>query len=153
DALSEVPGDIAAARVRPGVIEMFGASAPPVGYLECDGAAVSRATYADLFAAIGTVYGPGDGATTFNVPDLRGEFVRGWDDGRGIDAARVFGSAQDDALEAHTHSVPSNSDIGTGNGFVEDAEGTGTPRSVSTGSTGGSETRPRNVALLYIIKT
>lgn len=146
---------IAAARVKPGVIEMFGANAAPAGYLECDGAAVSRATYADLFAAIGTAHGVGDGATTFNVPDLRGEFVRGWDDGRGVDAGRTFGSAQADELEAHTHSVtpPAATDdtaaglTTTGSGGVEII----TP--YNTGSTGGSETRPRNVALLFIIKT
>lgn len=144
---------IAAARVKPGVIEMFGANAAPAGYLECDGAAVSRETYADLFAVIGTVHGVGDGATTFNVPDLRGEFVRGWDDGRGIDAARVFGSAQADSLKAHTHTLPVNSGNSTGNGSVEDDNGSGTPQTAATGSTGDAETRPRNVALLFIIKT
>lgn len=140
------------ARVKPGVIEMFGAAVAPAGYLKCNGAAVSRATYAALFAVIGTVHGPGDGVTTFNVPDLRGEFVRGWDDGRGVDAARAFSSAQADALKAHTHSLPVFSDVGTGN-FVEDSDGSGTARAVASGSTGDAETRPRNVALLYIIKT
>lgn len=144
---------IAAARVRPGVIEMFGAAAAPAGYLACDGAAVSRTTYADLFEAIGTVWGVGDGATTFNVPDLRGEFVRGWDDGRGIDAGRDFASAQAQAIQAHVHSIPSNSDQGTGTASVEDGDGSGTPRAINTGSTGGTETRPRNVAALFIIKT
>lgn len=140
------------ARVKPGVIQMFGAPAAPAGYLECDGAAVSRVTFAALFAVIGTVHGPGDGVTTFNVPDLRGEFVRGWDDARGVDAARAFGSAQADALKAHTHSLPVFDDAGTGT-FLEDAAGTGVVRAVSTGSTGDTETRPRNVALLFIIKT
>lgn len=144
---------IAAARVRPGVIEMFGADEAPTGYLACDGAAVSRTTYADLFAAIGTVHGVGDGATTFNVPDLRGEFVRGWDAGRGVDAARDFASAQSQSIQAHTHSVPVKDNATTGVGFVEDADSSGLDRSVSTGSTGGTETRPRNVALLFIIKT
>ena len=64
----------------------------PSHSLYCDGSAVSRTTYADLFAKIGTTYGAGDGSTTFNVPDLRGEFIRGWDDGRGADPSRVFGS-------------------------------------------------------------
>lgn len=146
---------IAAARVRPGVVEMFGAAAVPAGYLECNGAAVSRATYADLFAAVGTAHGVGDGATTFNVPDLRGEFVRGWDNGRGADAARTFGSAQADAFKAHVHAVtpPASTDDAaaglttTGSGGVE----TITP--YNTASTGGTETRPRNVALMFIIKT
>lgn len=143
------------ARVKPGVIEMFGAAAAPAGYLECDGAAVSRATYAALFAVIGTVHGVGDGATTFNVPDLRGEFVRGWDDGRGIDAARTFGSAQADEFEAHVHAVaPPSSTDDTAAGLTSTGTGgTETVTPYNTASTGGAETRPRNVALLYIIKT
>lgn len=58
------------------------------------GASMRRAAYASLFAAIGTTYGAGDGATTFALPDLRGEFVRGFDDGRGVDVGRSFGSSQ-----------------------------------------------------------
>ena len=75
----------------------------PTGYLECNGAAISRATYADLFAVIGTNYGVGDGSTTFNLPDLRGEFIRGFDNGRGIDSGRLIGSPQADELKAHAH--------------------------------------------------
>lgn len=146
---------IAAARVRPGVIEMFGADEAPTGYLACDGAAVSRATYADLFEAIGTVHGVGDGATTFNVPDLRGEFVRGWDDGRGVDAGRAFASAQADELKSHVHQVsPPTSTDDTAAGLT--STGTGGAEVITpynTGATGGAETRPRNVALLFIIKT
>lgn len=138
---------IAAARVRPGVIEMYGANAAPAGYLECDGAAVSRATYADLFAAIGTVHGVGDGATTFNVPDLRGEFVRGWDDGRGVDAARVFGSAQ-----AASYPIPALSSGAMGSGLRYDPEEDPSDAGLSLNN-GGQEVRPRNVAVLYIIKT
>ncbi|WP_336145552.1 phage tail protein, partial [Klebsiella pneumoniae] len=67
------------------------------------GAAVSRTTYAALFAVTGTVFGVGDGSTTFNLPNLRGEFVRGFDNGRGIDTSRVFGSAQSGAVESHNH--------------------------------------------------
>jgi phage-related tail fiber protein len=55
---------------------------------------VSRTTFAELFSAIGTTHGAGDGSTTFNVPDLRGEFVRGWDHGRGVDSGRGLGSLQ-----------------------------------------------------------
>lgn len=148
-----IAASAAAIRVRPGIIEMFGGDTAPVGYLECDGAVVLRATYPDLFAAIGETHGAGDGVTTFALPDLRGEFVRGWDHGRGIDAARDVGSAQGQAVQAHTHSIPSNSDQGTGTVSVEDGDGTGTPRAINTGSTGGTETRPRNVALMYVIKT
>jgi len=67
----------------------------PTGWLKANGAAVSRTTYAALFAALGTTFGVGDGSTTFNLPDLRGEFPRGWDDSRGADSGRGFGSFQD----------------------------------------------------------
>ena len=56
------------------------------GWLKANGAAVSRTAYGDLFAKIGTVFGSRDGSTTFNLPDLRGEFIRGWDNGRGVDS-------------------------------------------------------------------
>ncbi len=80
-----------------GTIQYFAMDTPPAGYLKADGTLVSRTVYADLFAAIGTTYGAGDGTTTFALPDLRGEFVRGFDDGRGVDGGRVFGSTQGDA--------------------------------------------------------
>jgi len=63
----------------PGAIMAYAASTAPTGWLLCDGSAVSRTTYATLFAAISTVWGTGDGSTTFNVPDLRGQFLRGYD--------------------------------------------------------------------------
>jgi hypothetical protein len=75
------------------VITFAGATAP-TGFLICNGSAISRTTYADLFVVIGTMYGVGNGTTTFNLPDLRGEFIRGFDGGRGIDGARVLGSDQ-----------------------------------------------------------
>jgi phage-related tail fiber protein len=126
----------------------------PTNWLECSGQAVSRTTYATLFAITGTVFGVGNGTTTFNVPDLRGEFVRGWDNSRGVDSGRAFGSAQADELEAHTHliSPPSSSDT-TSSGLT--ATGTGGGETVTpyeSGSTGGTETRPRNIALMYIIR-
>lgn len=71
----------------------------PAGYLIEDGAEVGRVAYATLFAAIGTTYGAGDGATTFNLPDSRGEFWRGLDMGRGVDVGRVMASAQADAIQ------------------------------------------------------
>lgn len=87
----------------------YGANSAPSGYLECDGSAISRVTYSDLFSAIGTTFGVGDGATTFNIPDLRGYHVRGWDNGAGVDTARVFGSAQTDQNKAHTHTGTTDS--------------------------------------------
>jgi len=80
-------------------------STAPTGYLHANGAAVSRSTYAALFAAIGTTYGSGNGSTTFNVPDLRGEFLRGLDSGRGVDSGRGLGSAQGGQNASHDHSV------------------------------------------------
>ncbi len=89
--------------VTPGTLRFFAHPTAPAGYLICDGEAISRHTYAALFEAIGTCFGEGDGETTFNLPDCRGEFIRGWDNGRGIDAERVFGSHQADSLAKHTH--------------------------------------------------
>jgi microcystin-dependent protein len=82
-----------------GEIKAFGGASTPTGTLVCDGTPVNRTVYADLFAVIGTTYGAGDGSTTFNLPDLRGEFLRGLDGGRGIDASRILGSSQTDATQ------------------------------------------------------
>lgn len=79
---------------RPGQVGFFARATAPTGWLKCNGAAISRSVYADLFAEIGTAFGAGDGVTTFNLPDARGEFLRGWDDSRGVDSGRAFGSAQ-----------------------------------------------------------
>jgi phage-related tail fiber protein len=154
----------------PGFIIFLAAATIPNGWLECDGAAVSRATYADLFAAIGVTFGTGDGSTTFNIPDLRGQFIRVYDHGAGIDPDRVFGSEQTDALQGHYHAVHYDTNEGSGNafplwsasavtgrgsadGYLEEqhigypiTDGTnGTPRIAS-------ETRPQNVALIACIK-
>lgn len=87
----------------PGLVAHFARDTAPTGWLKANGAAVSRIAYAELFAAIGTRYGTGDGFSTFNLPDLRGEFVRGWDDNRGVDAGRELGVSQADALGSHAH--------------------------------------------------
>ncbi|WP_369608211.1 phage tail protein [Snodgrassella alvi] len=86
-----------------GAIMYFSQSAAPSGWLKANGAALSRTTYANLFAAIGTLYGSGDGKTTFNLPDLRGEFIRSWDDGRNVDGGRGLGSWQDSQNLSHIH--------------------------------------------------
>jgi len=88
-----------------GMVCYFAQSTPPAGYLKRNGAAVSRTTYARLFAKIGTTYGAGDGSTTFNLPDGRGVFDRGLDDGRGLDPDRTLGSYQESANLAHVHSI------------------------------------------------
>lgn len=137
--------------VPPGQIANFAMSSPPAGWLKANGQAVSRVTYAALFAAIGTTWGAGNGSTTFNVPELRGEFQRGWDDGRGLDAGRVFGSVQTQDIQSHTHPY-SDSMVANGAGLANGVAYTGSEWTRTTGPTGGSETRPRNVALLTCIK-
>lgn len=96
-----------------GKVSAFARSSAPSGYLKCNGAAISRTTYSALFAAIGTTFGLGDGSTTFNIPDLRGEFIRGWDDARGVDTSREFGSWQDNQNASHTHTATVSSDAHT----------------------------------------
>jgi microcystin-dependent protein len=134
----------------PGTLIYHSANTAPTGYIKANGAAVSRTTYADLFTAIGTTYGAGDGSSTFNVPDLRGEFMRSWDDARGIDNGRNFGSSQADELKAHTHTFSTHYNTGAGGVPLQ---GTSSPTgTVTTSSTGGTETRPRNIAFLACIK-
>ena len=146
------------AGVPTGSVFTMATTTVPSGYLECDGAAVSRTTYADLFAAIGTTWGAGNGSSTFNVPNLQGEFVRGWDNGRGIDTDRTFASFQDHQLQYHSHRYSSalgDSDYGQSN----PAKGTPSTRNTTDGSDAsdvgnfGTETRPRNIAMMYVIKT
>lgn len=144
------------AAVSPGAVMHFARNTAPTGWLKANGAAVSRTTYSALFAAIGTTFGAGDGFNTFNLPDLRGEFLRGWDDGRGIDAGRAFGSFQADELKSHLHYTPTitrSSFDSTGGeyGYGQDSP-SGTGPNVNTSAVGGSETRPRNRALLTCIK-
>lgn len=135
-----------------GTIIMVPYATPDSGWAKCNGSAISRATYADLFTKIGTTYGSGDGSTTFNLPELRGEFPRSWDDGRGIDTSRALGSSQTDALKSHNHSIPAT-DGGTASTYTTVTEGRASSSgSVTTNSTGSSETRPRNVALNFLIK-
>ena len=143
-------GSVTVAGVPAGAIMHFAMTAPPTGWLKANGALVSRTTYASLFSAIGTIFGAGDGSTTFALPDVRGEFLRGLDDGRGVDTGRTIGSAQDDTMEGHTHGL-NEVVVAAGTGaIVSNAGATGTGRFVS--SFGGTETRPRNIALLACIK-
>lgn len=155
-----------------GEVAFFARSTAPTGWMKANGAAVSRTTYSALFAAIGTTFGVGDGSTTFNLPDMRGEFPRGWDDGRGADAGRSFGSAQSDLVKGHSHYLPTNTSSSTNPSWgISDlsyswndinvnvvASGPGsdsfpiTAESMATHPTMGSETRPRNIALLACIK-
>jgi microcystin-dependent protein len=79
------------------------ANSIPTGYLEADGSSLDTTTYADLFAVIGYTFG-GSGSS-FNLPDLRGQFLRGFDNGKGLDDGRVLFSEQDDQLQDHVHLV------------------------------------------------
>lgn len=154
----------AEARVAMGVdpaggVQFFAMSTAPAGWLKANGALVSRTAYAALFAAIGTTYGTGDGSTTFALPDLRGAFLRAWDDGRGIDAGRAFGNNwQWDDIRAHNHTiighVSQTAMAGAGGGGW--GAGVGWPYTAASSTviqnTGGTETRPPNMALLACIK-
>jgi phage-related tail fiber protein len=149
--------------------------APPTGWLICDGSLISRTVYIDLFSAIGTTFGSGDGATTFALPDLRGEFIRGWDDDRSIDSDREFGSWQkasaiagDVAQGASVASIDNTlaaTPVGLGWDDISDqssdysavtVSGYG-PKSFSQTEWANTQkyvggARPRNVALLACIK-
>ena len=164
--------------VPTGAVFYFAASTAPAGFLKCDGTPVSRTNYSALFAVIDITYGAGNGTTTFNLPDLRGEFIRGWDDGKGVDPARVFGLPQGYAT-AKPQTTTATRLLGDGTTTTIDASTTNpsaigftriskTTEGVTTGSvdsanagqeidvlqgvTGDAETRPRNVALLACIK-
>lgn len=157
---SEVDAAVAAAvsaAVPPSEIKYFARATAPAGYLAASGQTVSRAAYLALFTAIGTTFNiGGESGTDFRLPDLRGEFIRGWDDGRGVDSGRAFGSYQADEIEAHTHSVSPPVASGEGGQFATTTGSAGGGETISpysTGSVGGTETRPRNIALLGCIKT
>lgn len=137
--------------VPPGAVMYFANTEIPVGWLPAEGGTYSRTTYANLYQAIGVTYGAGDGSTTFRVPDLRGEFIRGWDNGRGVDVGRGMGSSQADMLKAHTHTVQGTplTINGPHPDYTYSTNWNGTNTS---GSTGGTETRPRNIAMRAFIK-
>lgn len=158
-----------------GAVQAFAANTPPIGWLKCNGQAVNRAKYSRLFARIGTTFGAGNGTNTFNLPDLRGEFIRGWADDRSVDTGRVFGSAQKGTIlpidstgvnqpYAPTFtsvSIAANSPVvAERTGLDYDANGaTNYPNTQSSyanaDGTGGFDygvVRPRNVAMLYCIK-
>lgn len=226
-----------------GSVIAYAGSSAPTGYLMCDGTAYSRTTYANLYSAIGTAYGYGDGSTTFNVPDLRYTFIRGKGDAisvtgsgtasssnatftnhgiirtgmvvrktsgtlsplaattdyyaivvdsntlafattyanamagtkiaiTGANSAVIeqyedpdistrlqaavggntsgLGTRQDDQLQSHTHTIPLATDDAAGSRCADGSVGGAT---TTSGSTGGNETRPKNIYMNYIIKT
>ena len=115
---------------------------PPTGWLKCNGAAFSAEEYPEL----AKVY------PTNKLPDLRGEFIRGWDDGRGIDSGRTLLSAQDGSIEAHGHDYNGAIYTSSGPSWANTTEAGHRAYSGFTSSYGGSETRPRNIAFNYIVR-
>ena len=142
-----------------GTVMAYAGSTVPAGYLVCNGSAVSRTTYADLFAAIGTMYGSGDGSTTFNLPDYRGMFLRGHHFGKSSGttdpdyATRQMGAAQSDLIKSHQHLLPYSNGATAPSGTHATPPWQGIDSTQhSTVAFGGTETRPVNVSVAYIIK-
>ena len=147
-----------------GMIASFAMSTAPTGWLVCNGAEYAIADYGDLHTAIGTTWGAltdgsgGAGSTHFRVPDLRGEFLRGFDNGQGNDpdaASRTggdaVGSSQSYEVQSHRHEIP----IQLNNGYAAGSGGARyqlMPAGTETDYTGGNETRPRNKYVQYCIK-
>ena len=172
------------AGVPTGAVFCVAVATIPSGYLECNGTAVNRSTFAALFALIGTQYGAGNGSTTFNLPDLRGEFVRGFDNGRGVDSGRSIASNQTAQNQSHSHGANANATSNVndpghkhnargygnqddgGNQFTGSNNSSTRDNAINNANTGisvvtnvsvsvaneGGESRPRNVAMMYIIK-
>jgi microcystin-dependent protein len=153
-----------------GVILPYGASASPTGFLLCNGQAVNRSTYSSLFAIVSSLYGNGDGSSTFNVPDLRGRFVAGWDAGTSVltsvTANMVLGSSIANTggaqavtlttaqMPAHTHSYTIKaSGVGGNEGSGSLWYNTSSSSTGSTGSDGAHSNIPPTMILNYIIKT
>ena len=160
-----------------GMISPFAMAAAPTGWLSCDGSAVSRTTYADLFAVIGTTWGAGNGSSTFTLPDLRGAFLRGTGshgtsnmaDGNDF-AGPAVGSFENDQMQGHKHTINVSNGDGTaslpggtqsslnrsGNGASGDTPGV-MNNNFGAGANGtprtGDETRPFNAGVNYCIKT
>lgn len=163
-----------------GIILAYGGTTVPSGYLLCDGSAVSRTAYADLYAAVGNAFGSGDGSTTFNLPDFRGRFLRGLDGTAGIDPDKTsrtamnsggntgnnVGSVQNDAFQGHYHTVTGSNISGFGGSHSNPAFSSSTTglggavgKATDVGSDGTngtpratSETRPDNAYVNFIIK-
>ena len=148
-------GVAACGSLPPGSIQAYAGTSAPIGWLVCDGSLIAMAVYANLFAAIGGRFG--STAAEFRVPDLRNMFVRGFD----ARAAREFGSVEADSFKQHTHDID-------GAGLAVSAISPQAPsiNTYTNGSTelgivlpitkmaavGGTETRPINLNLTYIIK-
>ena len=162
DAVREIAFYGAGSGMPIGTVIMHAGASVPAGFLECDGSSLVRADYPGLFAVIGTAHGA-PSVNNFNLPDLRGRFPRGYDHGAGNDpdaASRTaansggstgdnVGSYQADELKSHTHT-----ESGATNNFTKanGADAVASANSATTGATGGNETRPKNVSLMFCIK-
>lgn len=139
--------------VRPGTVIEWRSETIPEGYIENDGwQSAPRKEYRRIFAAFGTTHGAGDGSTTFGMPEDRGEFKRGWDHGRGVDAGRSFGSWQADEFRAHSHGTKGDM-VDQIAGTTQVIHSTYEPQDgPDTEMAGGDETRPRNNAVIWLTK-
>jgi microcystin-dependent protein len=148
-----------------GEVSYFARSTAPIGWLKANGATVSRTAYSDLFSAISTSYGSGDGSTTFTLPDFRGEFLRSWADGSGTDSGRTLHSFQDQDWKGfyQTNSgqnttAYNHNNVYMGKGIYPSYTGNlfigywAAPSAAMGTAWDGSEIRPRNRALLACIK-
>ena len=152
-----------------GEVKTFAGANAPTGWLLCDGALVSRTTYVDLFAAIGVVYGTGDDATTFALPDLRGRVPIGAGEGTSLTSHALGEEGGDEAMQAHSHRIlgstsGSHQDNDTGGGpFAGDTYsggqsayrniGRGGNTYIETTGEGHAENMPPYLGVNYIIKT
>ena len=148
--------------VPAGAVVAWTTGSAPTGWLICDGSAVSRSTYSGLFGVISDDYGAGDGSSTFNLPDYRGEFLRGVDGGRAVDPDRASRTDRGDSTTGDNVGTNQGHEFFSHNHSLGDSGGSGaaSPGSYGrafgnwfTGARGGNETRPRNVAVNWIIKT
>ena len=153
----------------PGTVVAYMGTTAPAGWLLCNGASVSRSTYASLYAVIGNASGSAD-ANSFNVPDFRGRFLRGWDNAIGRDPDRAsrtamatggnagdaIGSVQTDAFKSHTHTTTDKFTNWSATSASGSAGNTGATTQYieypTSSATGGSDTRPINAYVNYIIK-
>nr|BAR26358.1 phage tail fiber protein [uncultured Mediterranean phage uvMED]BAR26438.1 phage tail fiber protein [uncultured Mediterranean phage uvMED] len=181
--------------VPTGSVHVMATTSVPSGYLECNGGYISRTTYASLYAIIGTTWGT-NASSNFRLPDLRGQFVRGWANTSSTDSGRSFASSQSSQNLSHNHSYSGGSvsvsganhnhnirkialqpsiayvgiTLGSGQGYqigyaTNNSGSTGQAVqnsgnltmsgsvSLSINNNGGSESRPQNIAMMYVIKT
>jgi microcystin-dependent protein len=154
---SGVPSWASPAGTPVGTVIFHAKNTAPTGFLKANGAAVSRSTYSALFTEIGTTFGVGDGSTTFNVPDMRGYFVRGWADDGSIDSGRTFGTTQ--SATSFTANTDNFGDGARGQASrFQNSDGDDGSASVGSSTSNADRTityrkvRPVNLALLACIK-